>query len=380
MKLRTFWINKIEQLWRQRSVLWLSGVRRTGKTILCQSLDEIEYFDCELPRIRRQIEIEPESFISSLKGKRVALDEIHRLRNPSEVLKIAADHYTDVKIIATGSSTLQASAKFRDTLTGRKSEIWLTPMMSKDMQDFENESLPHRLHFGGLPPFFLSKQMLERDFQEWIDSYWAKDIQELFRLEKHYSFTKFLELIFINSGGIFEATKYAAPCEISRTSVSNYLNVLGKTWVAHIIRPYSERLANEIVSAPKVYAFDTGFVCYFRGWYQLREEDMGYLWEHYVLNEIQSHFPDVQIHYWRNKQGNEVDFILLKRGKPPIAIECKWKANNIHTKNIKAFRKLHVGDENFVVVSDIERPVTHTFDKLKINLLKLRDLIEHLSK
>jgi len=50
------------------------------------------------------------------------LDEVHRLDNPSELLKIAADHYPDLKIIATGSSTLGASDRFKDTLTGRKSD------------------------------------------------------------------------------------------------------------------------------------------------------------------------------------------------------------------------------------------------------------------
>ncbi len=48
MKTRTFWLDKIKKEW-QRPVLWLSGIRRVGKTVLCQSLPDIEYFDCELP-------------------------------------------------------------------------------------------------------------------------------------------------------------------------------------------------------------------------------------------------------------------------------------------------------------------------------------------
>jgi predicted AAA+ superfamily ATPase len=122
VKIRTFWLEKIEAAWDRRSVLWLSGVRRIGKTTLCRSLSEIEYFDCELPRTRRMME-DPQSFLEGLRGKRVVLDEIHRLGNPSQLLKIAADHYKDVRILATGSSTLGASAKFRDTLAGRKTEL-----------------------------------------------------------------------------------------------------------------------------------------------------------------------------------------------------------------------------------------------------------------
>ncbi len=119
---RNDWIERIEKALETRTIIWLAGVRRVGKTTLCQSLENIEYFDCELPRIRRQME-DPQDFLDSLHGKRVVLDEIHRLPNPSELLKIAADHYPDVHIIATGSSSLGASSKFGDTLTRRKRDI-----------------------------------------------------------------------------------------------------------------------------------------------------------------------------------------------------------------------------------------------------------------
>lgn len=86
---RRFWLAKIEAAWQRRSLIWLSGVRRVGKTYLCQSLSNIEYFDCELPRVR-QMMADPQAFLDEVKGKRVVLDEIHRLGNPSELLKIAA--------------------------------------------------------------------------------------------------------------------------------------------------------------------------------------------------------------------------------------------------------------------------------------------------
>jgi len=50
---RRFRLNLIEQAWRGRPIVWLAGVRRVGKTCLCQSLPDVEYFDCELPRVRR---------------------------------------------------------------------------------------------------------------------------------------------------------------------------------------------------------------------------------------------------------------------------------------------------------------------------------------
>ena len=119
-----------------------------------------------------------------------------------------------------------------------------------------------------------------------MDSYWAKDIQELFRLDRRRSFLTFVELLLTSSGGTFEATRFARPSEVSRTTIANYLSILETTFVAHVLRPYSTGKIAEIVAAPKVYGFDTGFVCYFRGWHEPRRDDMGLLWEHYVLNEL----------------------------------------------------------------------------------------------
>lgn len=187
---RDRWIARLEQAWEKRSIIWLAGVRRVGKTYLCQSLKDIEYFDCELPRSRRPLE-DPESFLRKMRGKRIVLDEIHRLDNPSELLKIAADHYPTTRIIATGSSTLGASKKFRDTLTGRKVRIHLTPMLEHEIGQFDGKDLEHRLLYGGLPPFFLADQLPELDYQEWLSSFWAKDVQELFHLEKRHSFSDY---------------------------------------------------------------------------------------------------------------------------------------------------------------------------------------------
>lgn len=376
---RSFWLNKIKLAWSNRSVLWLSGVRRSGKTYLCHSLPDVEYFDCELPRVRRMME-DPQSFLDDLKGVTIVLDEIHRLDNPSEILKIAADHYPNTKILATGSSTLGASIKFRDTLSGRKAEIWLTPMISHDLTEFKNIDLKHRFLHGGLPPFFLSETIPERDFQEWMESYWAKDIQELFRLERRHSFLKFTELLIAQSGGIFEATRFAHPCEVSRSTIANYLSVLEATFVVHIVRPFSSHRATEIVSAPKVYAFDTGFMCYYRGWHDIRHEDLGILWEHFVLNEIHAHSQSRKILYWRDKRGHEVDFIIIKDKTEPVVIECKWSAAAFEPGNIRAFRRQYPHGINYVVTSDIDKAFSKTYDNIKVRFLGLSGLIENISK
>jgi predicted AAA+ superfamily ATPase len=378
MVTRHYWIDRIEQAWKERSIVWLAGVRRVGKTFLCQSLPETEYFDCELPRTRRMME-DPEGFLENLRGKRIVLDEIHRLNNPSELLKIAADHFPNIRVVATESSTISASSKFKDTLAGRKRDLWLTPMCLRDLADAKQDDLRRRLLRGGLPPFLLAKDLEERDFQEWTDAYWAKDIQELFRLERRDSFQKFTELILAQSGEIFEATRFAAPCEVSRPTIAKYLRVLEATFVAHVIRPFSTRRPTEIVSAPKVYGFDTGFICYYRGWQELRDEGLGVLWEHFVLNEMMAHLQTREILYWRDKRGHEVDFVLAGRRKSPLAIECKWSADRFEPVNLVAFRTQHPEGDNVVLAKDLTRSFTRNYGTLKVRFESLPSFIEQLT-
>lgn len=375
---RGFWLEQIEAAWKERTVVWFAGVRRVGKTVLSLLLPDTEYYDCELPRTRHLLE-DPEGFLSEVRGKRIVLDEIHRLMNPSELLKVASDHYPDVRILATGSSTLGVSAKFRDALTGRKRTVWLTPMVAADLVAFQRSDLPYRLLRGGLPPFFLSKTLPEADFQEWVDSYWAKDIQELFRLERRASFQKLFELIVAQSGGIFEATRFTAPCEISRQTVANYLTVLEATLVAHIVRPFSTHRSTEIVSAPKVYAFDTGFVCYLRGWDTLHQEDLGSLWEHFVLNELHAHLQTREIRYWRDKNNHEIDFVYSRRGNPPDAIECKWSAGEFNPRNLLAFRRQYPEGQNWVVATDIGHPHSWHHKGVDVRYVDLATLVNQLT-
>lgn len=358
--------------------MWLYGVRRAGKTVLCRSLPDVEYFDCELPSVRRALD-DPEAFLRSVDGGRVALDEIHRLDRPSELLKIAADHFPKTRVIATGSSTLGASARFADTLAGRKTDVHLTPMIEADRRDFGGADLADRLWRGGLPPFFLGEAE-EADFEEWMAAYWARDIQELFRLERRTAFVRFAEMLMVNSGGMFEATAYAAPAEVSRTTIGNYLSVLEATGVVRVVRPYSTRRTTEIVSAPKVYGFDTGFVRYHRGWADLRSDDLGQLWEHYALNEMTARLAGVDIRYWRNKRGAEVDFVVLRRGAPPAAVECRWRADNAgDLRGVRAFRYAYPEGADLCVCADVERPFERRVGERTVRFVGLDDLIGMLS-
>ena len=178
---RPFWQQRIERAWREAPIAWLSGVRRCGKTTLVQSLgaERVFYVNCDLPAAEDMVR-DPEVFFRGCSKPVVAFDEIHQLSDPARVLKIGADGFAKLKILATGSSTLAASQKFRDTLTGRKRLVHLTPVLWDELSAF-GVTLPRRLFHGGLPPALLAESKSPAFYREWIDSFFARDIQRLFR-------------------------------------------------------------------------------------------------------------------------------------------------------------------------------------------------------
>lgn len=160
---------------------------------------------------------------------------------------------------------------------------------------------------------------------------------------------------------------FARDCEVSRTTISNYLAVLEATFVAHVLKPFSARRATEIVAAPKVYAFDTGFVCHHRGWNTIRNDDLGLLWEHFVLNELHARL-----------QTREIDFVFQRRRTPPTAIECKWSAGDFDARNLAAFRQAHPRGDNFVVAHDVRRPYRRSVAGHDVQFVGLEGLIVRL--
>jgi predicted AAA+ superfamily ATPase len=205
---------------------------------------------------------------------------------------------------------------------------------------------------GGLPPFFLASRIDDKDYEEWVDSYWAKDVSELFVVERKAAFSRFVELIFAQSGGMFEAQSFTGPCEISRPTAQHYLSILETTLLATTLRPYFGGGATEIKSRPKVYAFDTGFVAYFRGWESLRDEERGFLLEHLVLSELVARFPLRAVHYWRDKQHHEVDFIVeVGRRRELLAIECKASRSKFDPSALQVFRRKYPKGKNLVVTA-----------------------------
>ena len=365
---RPFWRQRIEDAWREAPIAWLSGVRRAGKTTLAESLgaDRIFYVNCDLPTVEEMVS-DPQVFFRSCVKPVVVFDEIHQLRDPTRLLKIGADAFPKVKILATGSSTLAASRKFRDTLTGRKRLVHLTPVLWDELAAF-GATLPQRLFQGGLPPALLAESKRPALYREWMDSFFARDIQRLFGFRDLNRFNALFEYLLRQSGGQFEATKTASALGITRPTVESHLSALEITHAVTLVRPFHGGGQKEIVKQPKVYGFDTGFVSFARGWDPLRAEDVGALWEHLVLEHLQSHFPDIPVRYWRDKAGQEVDFVLVRRRDEVDAIECKWDPAAFDSSALKLFRGYYPKGGNYLVTPSGDPAYTKRYGELEVRI------------
>ena len=346
---RPFWQERLEQAWREAPIVWLAGVRRSGKTTLAQSLgaERSLYVNCDLPAIEDMVR-DPVLFFRNCDRPVVVFDEIHQLRDPSRVLKIAADEFPKLRVLATGSSTLAASKKFRDTLTGRKRLVHLVPTLTGELTAF-GATLEKRLYHGGLPPALLAPTKQPSFYREWLDSFFARDIQRLFAFRDINRFNALFEYVLRQSGGQLETTKTASALGISRATVESHLQALEVTQALTLVRPFHGGGQGEIVRQPKGYAFDTGFVSFARGWDPLRPADRGLLWEHLVVEAFQAQWPGEPVRYWRDKAGREVDFVR-PRGRDTVdAYECKWSADEFDPAALKIFREYYPKGENYLL-------------------------------
>ena len=347
---RNIWLKQVQNGWSRRSIVWLSGVRRVGKTTLARMLPDAVYLNCDLPSVHRTLE-EPELFLDSRDPDRVLiLDEVHRLDDPSRLLKIAADEYLHLRILATGSSTLAATRKFRDSLTGRKQAIHLCPVLWEECEDsFAVRDLDRRLLCGGLPEALLAAGKDPDFYNEWLDSFYARDILELFGIRNRRGFLSLFRLLLRQSGGQLDYSRLSSLSEQSRPTVKSHVEALQVAHAVFLLSPFHGGGKREIVSRPKCYAFDTGFVTFEKGWDNIREDDRGLLWEHLVLDALRFQHADKDIFYWQDKSRREVDFVVRHTRNRVDAIECKIIPDRFNTGSVETFRSIYPHGENYIV-------------------------------
>ena len=371
---RRDWLHRIRAAWAKRPIVWLSGVRRVGKTTLTKMFADALYLNCDLPSTQRAL-ADPELFFAGLPGNAtLILDEVHRLQDPSQLLKIAADEHPDLRVLATGSSTLAATRKFRDSLTGRKLTLHLCPVPWEECVAFGVRDLDRRLLHGGLPEQLLADDKDPIFFSEWLDSFYARDVLELFGIRNRQGFLTLLRLLLRRSGGQVDYSRLASLAELSRTTVKAHVEAMRVAHAVHLLRPFHGGGKQEIVSRPKCYAFDTGFVTHERGWESIRDDDRGLLWEHLVLDALRLRFAEDDVLYWQDKARREVDFVVRRTGGRVDAVECKINPDKLNPTPVEAFRQHHPHGDNYVATPLAQQPYTLKRGALTFTICSSHDI------
>jgi predicted AAA+ superfamily ATPase len=335
--------------------------------------------NCDLPSVVRRLE-DPEFFFRSQPAHAlIVLDEVHRLTDPSRVLKIAADGFPGLRILATGSSTLAATRKFRDTLPGRKVILSLLPVLWTECEEaFGIRDLDRRLLHGGLPEALLSSTKDDAFFADWMDSFYARDIQELFAIRERTGFLNLLRLMLRQSGGLVDYSALSRECDISRATVKSFLEALSAACALYALPPFHGGGRRELVRRPKVYGFDTGFISFVRGWRDIRDEDRGLLWEHLVLDILRTATGGMGLFYWRDKSGREVDFVL-RRGRDADAVECKINPDRFDLESVSVFRQLYPKGYNYLVCPGVREPYNRRQRNVILHVTNCRELLRDMA-
>jgi predicted AAA+ superfamily ATPase len=333
------------------------------------------FLNCDLPSVEQRL-ADPESFYKALpRGTTVVLDEVHRLPDPSRTLKVASDAFPHLRVLATGSSTLAATRRFRDALTGRKTALVLPPVLWPECADvFGLPDLDRRLRHGGLPEALLADAPDDGFYAEWMDSFYARDVQDLFGTRDRAGFLRLLRIVLRQSGGLLDYSALSRECDLSRPTVKAHVAAMSIACAVNLVSPFHGGGSRELVKRPKAYGFDTGFVCFVRGWNELRGEDRGGLWEHLVLDVLRTASSETPVGYWRDKSGREIDFVVARRGAAD-AIECKVNPDRIETDSFEAFRELYPRGRNFVVGPGVETPYDRRIGGVVVRVTNCAELL-----
>lgn len=294
--------------------------------------------------------------------KLIALDEIHKYSRWKNFIKGTYDTQKEKhQFIITGSAKIDIYKKGQDSMLGRFFSWRLHPLCLSELKHTFQESGPSCLEkllsLGGFPePYFEGKETFAKRWRkEKIKLVFRQDIQELESIKDIALLELFYLALTERVAGETVLSNIARDLEIAPKTAKAWLNVLEKTYSTFSIRPYSKGISKAITKTPKVYLYDNGEVA----------GDIGSRLENLVANHLlkRIHFledvsgDDYDLAYLRDKQGHEIDFVIVKNKKPVMLIEVKV-SDSSRSKSFYYFKERLKINKCVQLVMNLDRTTT----------------------
>ncbi|MGE5342940.1 MAG: ATP-binding protein [Candidatus Omnitrophota bacterium] len=303
------------------------------------------------------------------------IDEVQRLETPGQYLKGLYDLDKNIKIFATGSSSIELKSKIKEFLTGRKRESHLFPISFKEYVNYQHkipdlrDSLPiddksiiqwkqnetifgqylkrtmeEMAIYGGYPAVLRTDDVGSRmdELAEIYRSYVRKDIVEFLRVEKPEVFTQLVKVLASQVGNMVNKSEISSLLGSNAVTISKYLSMLSETYIASYLPPYVSGKRAEVKSAHKCFFIDNGIRNFsVRQFGDLTNRpDKGALIENLIFTELakDDFLLNADMFYWRSKSGAEMDFVLqTSNGIIPIEIKSGSARPGLLSRSFHAF-------------------------------------------
>ena len=331
----------IENSLFKRKIIIIYGARQVGKTTLVKEIlkkyaKNSAYYDCDEPDIRQALVDKTSTELKAFFGKNklIVLDEAQRIKNIGLILKLIADNFPDIQVIATGSSSFDLANNIIEPLTGRKYEFYLYPFSYEELKSVYSEIefdrlLEQRIIFGMYPGVIFGGSDSGKYLKELAQSYLYKDILQYGGIKHSEVIEKLIQALALQISNEVSYNELALTVGIDKNTVASYIEILEKAFIVFRLKPFSRNLRNELKKLRKIYFYDTGIrnaVINNLNPMNLRN-DVGSLWENFMVSERlkynQNNQRDKNIYFWRTRAGQEIDY-LEEAGGQIKGYEFKW--------------------------------------------------------
>jgi predicted AAA+ superfamily ATPase len=314
----------------REKIVFLSGPRQVGKTTLSRQLiPSHTYLNYDSTAGRKVINAEEWSRDAQL----IIFDELHKMKKWKSWIKGIYDtEEIPPSLLVTGSARLDTYKKGGDSLAGRFFSYRLHPLTVKEIFEYLDEgpkdSLDKLIQLGGFPEPYLknSESYAKRWRRTHIDTIIREDLLDLEKVRDIKSIEILIDLLRSRVGSTTSYSSLANDLQVSINTVKFWLQILENLYVIFPVRPYHQNIARSILKETKYFFYDTGAV----------EGDSGARIENVVacalLREL--HFIEdttgskVALHYLRDKEKHEVDFLMVIDNIPTQMIEVKAGDDN----------------------------------------------------